>query len=278
MSNEESKETIADKAKAQIDALKTKEGRDALKEKAKKAFSTATMEFSQQVTSFKTKEGRAAFVGHIKNMSAKRKIAWGVGMLITLLVLFKLISYAFVPSEQDNSTQAGNVSRDGKISIKGGKSPIEGLLGYKLGEVLEGGLGNKAILVGPDWYCVGNRAEFHDYKTCVMVLPQSKRVCAIHISSSTPGINLQTELATVETMLRKKYKDIEFEKLSELETIWKPKSGSRVLIAGILQHPLSPCVKIEVHDLALESLMKEEKNNILQNKANQEAERAGDVL
>ncbi len=158
------------------------------------------------------------------------------------------------------------------------KSPIDGLLGYKLGEVFDGQLGNPAILVGADWYCVDNKVEFNGYSTCIKVLPKTKKICAIHVSSTKTDIDLKTELAMVATMLKKKYKDIELEKISDHAMGWVPKQGTCTLLFGVMQHPLAPCVKIEVHDVALEAQIEEEKNDILQNEARQKADDAGDVL
>ena len=158
------------------------------------------------------------------------------------------------------------------------KSPIDGLLGYKLGEVFDGQLGNPAILIGADWYCVDNRVEFNGYSTCIKVLPKTKKICAIHVASTDPDIDLKTELATVETMLNKKYKDMKLKKVNDLVMGWMPEQGTCALLFGIMQHPMAPCVKIEVHDVALEAQVEKEKNDILQDEARQKADKAGDVL
>ena len=86
--SEEKYETLADKAKAQIDALKTKEGREALKEKAKEGLATTTAAVKSQFDSLKTKEGRSQFVAKIKTMPLKQKIIAGA---ISVLVIFFLI-------------------------------------------------------------------------------------------------------------------------------------------------------------------------------------------
>lgn len=70
MSTEEQKETFADKAKAQIDALKTKEGRAALKDKAKEGFASAATTAKEQFDAFKTKEGRDALKNKAKENAA----------------------------------------------------------------------------------------------------------------------------------------------------------------------------------------------------------------
>ncbi len=158
------------------------------------------------------------------------------------------------------------------------KSPIDGLLGYKLGEVFDGELGNPAILIGADWYCVDNRVEFKGYSTCIKVLPKTKKICAIHVASTDPNIDLKTELATVETMLNKKYKTMKLKKINDLVMGWMPEQGTCALLFGIMQHPLAPCVKIEVHDVALEAQVEKEKDEILQDAARQKADKAGDVL
>lgn len=53
-------DSIVDKAKAQIDALKTKEGRDVIKDKAKESIASATTAAKEQFDALKTKEGRDA--------------------------------------------------------------------------------------------------------------------------------------------------------------------------------------------------------------------------
>ena len=86
--SEEKNETLADKVKAQIDTLKTKEGRDALKEKAKKELISATTTVKNQLSALKTKDGRSQFVANIKAIPIKKKVTAG---LVSLLVLFCLI-------------------------------------------------------------------------------------------------------------------------------------------------------------------------------------------
>lgn len=179
-------------------------------------------------------------------------------------------------SRSSDDAQPGNQQNQSK-EFKG-TSPIKGLMGYKLGEVFTGELGNPAIFVGADWYCVTNRAQFHGYSTCIKVLPKTKKICAIHVSSTEVGIDIQTELSTVEAMLRKKYKNIEFQRISDIVSSWSPKEGSCVLFVGLMRHPMGPCVKIEVHDVALEQLVEKEKGEILQERGRKAAEQAGDVL
>ena len=75
--SEEKNETLADKVKAQIDTLKTKEGRDALKEKAKKELISATTTVKNQLSALKTKDGRSQFVANIKSSMISRVIKCG---------------------------------------------------------------------------------------------------------------------------------------------------------------------------------------------------------
>ena len=95
MSTEETNETLADKAKAQIDALKTKEGRDALKDKAKEGFASAATTARKQIDALKTKEGRDLLKGKIKAFWESgikgKSICIGIAtlLLLTILPLFK---------------------------------------------------------------------------------------------------------------------------------------------------------------------------------------------
>ena len=256
---------------------------------------TLAEKLKAQIRALKTKDGRTALAVRARNLTMAQKIAMGVGVLLLLLLLVKLTSCIFGGNEKGSGTTATEISskngaEEGNQSSgeysKGdsqqisGKSPIEGLMGYKLGEIFNGKLDKNAteIIFGEDWFCVDNRAEFHEYSTMIKVLPRTKRICAIRVYSTNMGINLQTELATVEAMLKKKYRDIELQKVSETSFGWKPKTGACALLVGIIQHPLTPCVRIEVHNTALESLMAKEKNENLMEKANKEADSVGDVL
>ncbi len=255
---------------------------------------TLAEKLKAQINALKTKEGRAALAVRARNLTMAQKIAVGVSVLLLLLLFVKLTSCIFGGNEKDagatateiaskNGAEEGESSGEyskGDSQQKSGKSPIEGLMGYKLGEVFNGKLDKNAteVIFGEDWFCVDNRAEFHEYSTMIKVLPRTKRICAIRVYSTNMGINLQTELATVEAMLKKKYSDIELKQVSETSFGWKPKTGSCALLVGIIQHPLTPCVRIEVHNTVLESLMAKEKNEILMEKANKEADSVGDVL
>ena len=258
---------------------------------------TLTEKLKAQINALKTKEGRTALAARARNLTMAQKIGVGVSALLLLLLLVKLTSCIFGGNEKGpggmsaateisgkNGAEEGNQS-SGEYSKedsqeKSGKSPIEGLMGYKLGEVFNGKLDRSAteIIFGEDWFCVDNRAEFHEYSTMSKVLPRTKRICAIRVYSTQMGINFQTELATVETMLKNKYSGLELKQVSETSFGWKPKTGSCALLVGIIQHPLTPCVRIEVHNTALESLMAKEKNEILMEKAKKEADSVGDVF
>ncbi len=254
---------------------------------------TLAEKLKAQISALKTKEGRTALAARARNLTMAQKIGVGVGALLLLLLLVKLTSCIFggngkgaggMPTAAEISAEEGNPASgeysEGDSQQKSGKSPIEGLMGYKLGEVFNGKLDKSAteIIFGEDWFCVDNRAEFHGYSTMIKVLPRTKRICAIRVYSTEMGINFQTEFATVETMLKKKYNDLELKQVSETSFGWKPKTGSCALLVGIIQHPLTPCVRIEVHNTALESLMAKEKNDILMEKAKKEADSVGDVL
>lgn len=86
--SEEKNETLADKAKAQIDALRTKEGRDALKGKVKKGLISTTSTVKDQLSALKTEDGRSQFIAKIKALPIKQKVTIG---LISFLVFFCLI-------------------------------------------------------------------------------------------------------------------------------------------------------------------------------------------
>lgn len=293
MSTEQENETLVDKAKSQIEKLKTQEGRTALRDKAADGLASAATTVKDQFNALKTKEGRSAFVMRMRSMTKIQKVVAGVCSMVALLLVLSIASCVFDDDDEKQnegmSTSVGithekkgggSKSPSGSSRQKSGKSPIEGLMGYKLGETFNGKLDSPAnkIIFGEDWFCVDNKAEFHGYSTMIKVLPRTKQICAIRVYSTEMGINLQTELATVEAMLKKKYKDLEFEQVTETVFGWKPKTGTRVLMAGVMQHPLTPCVKIEVHDTALEPLVEKEKNEILMEKANKEADSVGDVL
>ena len=93
--SEEKNETLADKVKAQIDTLKTKEGRDALKEKAKKELISATTTVKNQLSALKTKDGRSQFVANIKALPIKKKVTAGLVSLLVLFCLFRLPACIF---------------------------------------------------------------------------------------------------------------------------------------------------------------------------------------
>ena len=110
--SEEKNETLADKAKAQIDALKTKEGREALKEKAKEGLANKTAAVKSHFESLKTKEGRSQFVAKIKTMPLKQKIIAGA---ISVLVIFCLIR---LPACLFGASGANGVSEGHQLSHK----------------------------------------------------------------------------------------------------------------------------------------------------------------
>ena len=79
-------------AKEQIDALKTKEGRDALKEKAKEGFVTAAATAQEQFNALKTKEGRSQLVAKVRAMPLKKKIGGGILVAFVFICLIRLPS------------------------------------------------------------------------------------------------------------------------------------------------------------------------------------------
>ena len=104
MSSEETNETLAEKAKAQIDNLKTKEGRDALKIKAKKGLIRA----KDYLLALKSKEGRQALLADLKAMTMKQKAVFGataICLLIIVVVLFRC-GCSSSPSDLNRNTGA----------------------------------------------------------------------------------------------------------------------------------------------------------------------------
>lgn len=107
--SEEKNETLADKAKAQIDALKTQEGRDALKEKVTKGLISATTSVKSQLSALKTKDGRSQFIANIKALPIKKKVAGG---LISILVLFSLIRLPACIFDWGSRAKGGDTSNE----------------------------------------------------------------------------------------------------------------------------------------------------------------------
>lgn len=119
MSDNEKKETIADKAKKglataataakdQLDALKTKEGRDALKNKAKKGLARV----KDYLLALRTKEGRQVLLVDLKAMTMKQKAVYAgatICMLIIVVVVFKSI-FSQSPSDLNRNTRTESPS------------------------------------------------------------------------------------------------------------------------------------------------------------------------
>lgn len=101
MSSEEQKETLVDKAKAQIDAIKTSEGRDALKDKAQKMMTSVTVTAKEQLAALKTKEGRDATIQKIKNLPIKRKVLIIAALLGIIAVIFGIGRCVFSPKDPE---------------------------------------------------------------------------------------------------------------------------------------------------------------------------------
>ena len=97
------------------------------------------------------------------NSGTKGKVIC-IGVATGILVLSCWMFGGSNPKSQDGGTRDQAQASQNQPSKFKGVSPIKGLMGYKLGEVFTGKLGNPAILIGEDWYCVDNRAEFHGYK------------------------------------------------------------------------------------------------------------------
>lgn len=101
MSDNEKNETIADKAKEgiasataaakeQLDALKTKEGRDALKAKAREGL----VRLKDYLLALRTKEGRQILLADIKSMTMKQKAVFAAATVCLLIIavgIFKCI-------------------------------------------------------------------------------------------------------------------------------------------------------------------------------------------
>ena len=108
MSDNETKETIADKAKKglataamsakeQLGAFKTKEGREALKDKIKKGLIKA----KDYLLALRTKEGRQTLFADLKAMTMKQKAVFGATAICLLIIVIGLLKCGFSSSPCD---------------------------------------------------------------------------------------------------------------------------------------------------------------------------------
>ena len=130
MSAEDQNETIADKAKeglsnvasaakSQIDALKTKEGRDELKNKAKE-FAFRAKDY---LLALRTKEGRQALVENLKTMTMQQKAVFGATAICLLIVAIGLLRCVFSSSQSDLNRNAGVQPQSPNIIVANDDSP-----------------------------------------------------------------------------------------------------------------------------------------------------------
>lgn len=118
--NNKARETISaakDMAKEQIDILKTKEGRDALKEKAKGGITTAMAIIKEEIVTLKTNEGREAFVVKTKERAIRAKTkmvsTWKSGSKgkAIIIVAVLAIMWLLFPSCNSNKEDAATISK-----------------------------------------------------------------------------------------------------------------------------------------------------------------------